>query len=292
MPAVTHAYFADVSASQSVVDDRYPYQVLSIKSNDGTIEDPNFAANYKWMLGAIQSGKLTFGIVYFYWETNWQDCVRIHEQMINANGGLSPRVVSMIDVESGNGQITGDQSAALNATYNALAQYHGNTAARVIGYCNPGNGDLNTLWPNRPSTLSFIYPAYGTDDPSLPNEVAWQYTDGTITPPAGNPIGAPPFGNCDMNRSVKSLTEFAFACGIDSSTPTPPQPGGGIQPASINKFKSGFMGPVSSDVKDVRQQLTGGRDQGQYPGWPQLGGRSLTDGVAAVLQAIQNRPPG
>mgnify|MGYP001757376166 FL=1 len=32
-------------------------------------------------------------------------------------------------------------------------------------------------------------------------------------------------------------------------------------------FMKGFIGPVISDVKDIRQQLTGGRDAGQYGGW-------------------------
>lgn len=32
-------------------------------------------------------------------------------------------------------------------------------------------------------------------------------------------------------------------------------------------FIKGFIGPIISDVKDIRQQITGGRDAGQYPGW-------------------------
>lgn len=32
-------------------------------------------------------------------------------------------------------------------------------------------------------------------------------------------------------------------------------------------FIKGFIGPLISDAKDIRQQLTGGRDAGQYPGW-------------------------
>ncbi|MHC2848860.1 murein DD-endopeptidase MepM/ murein hydrolase activator NlpD [Corynebacterium mucifaciens] len=32
-------------------------------------------------------------------------------------------------------------------------------------------------------------------------------------------------------------------------------------------FLKGFIGPVISDVKDIRQQFTGGRDAGEYPGW-------------------------
>ena len=33
------------------------------------------------------------------------------------------------------------------------------------------------------------------------------------------------------------------------------------------EFIKGYFGPVVSDLKDVRQQITGGRDAGQYPGW-------------------------
>lgn len=56
----------------------------------------------------------------------------------------------------------------------------------------------------------------------------------------------------------------------------------------IEDFISGFVGPIGSDTKDVRQQLTGGRDAGDYRGWPQLGkdsqGRNLTvvDAIAAL----------
>lgn len=60
----------------------------------------------------------------------------------------------------------------------------------------------------------------------------------------------------------------------------------------ITDFITAFCGPIGSDVKDVRQQLTGGRDKGQYPGWPQLGkntrGGNLTlvDAVAALRQDV------
>lgn len=32
-------------------------------------------------------------------------------------------------------------------------------------------------------------------------------------------------------------------------------------------FTKGFFGPVVSDVKDVREQVTGGRNAGEFPGW-------------------------
>lgn len=46
-------------------------------------------------------------------------------------------------------------------------------------------------------------------------------------------------------------------------------------------FITGFIGPVISDVKDIRAQITGGRDAGQYPGW-------------SVSQLVENyrRKPG
>lgn len=60
----------------------------------------------------------------------------------------------------------------------------------------------------------------------------------------------------------------------------------------IKQFITAFVGPIGSDTKDIRQQLTGGRDIGQYPGWPQLGtdaqGRNLTmvDAIAALRHDV------
>lgn len=53
----------------------------------------------------------------------------------------------------------------------------------------------------------------------------------------------------------------------------------------IADFITGFVGPIGSDTKDIRQQMTGGRDAGQYPGWPQSGNRTLLDLVAAIAAA-------
>ena len=54
-----------------MVDDSYPYLVLSIRVSDGTYRDRHFAANYAWMRKALESGKLAFGIVYTYVRPNW-----------------------------------------------------------------------------------------------------------------------------------------------------------------------------------------------------------------------------
>ena len=57
--------------------------------------------------------------------------------------------------------------------------------------------------------------------------------------------------------------------------------------AEVQEFKdfvAAFCGPIGQDVKDIRQQLTGGRDAGEYPGWEQLAGRTLVDAVAQMLR--------
>jgi len=67
----------------------------------------------------------------------------------------------------------------------------------------------------------------------------------------------------------------------------------------IEDFIVGYLGPGLSDLKDVREQLTGSRDlvrredgsvdlEASFPGWPQLGGDTAVDALAIVLQN-QNR---
>lgn len=54
-----------------------------------------------------------------------------------------------------------------------------------------------------------------------------------------------------------------------------------------------LTGPVGSDVKDVREQLTGGRNKGDYSGWEQLGqnpdgsDRTLVDAIAEILRIAE-----
>ena len=58
--------------------------------------------------------------------------------------------------------------------------------------------------------------AYGTDS-GYPGQVARQYTDGGRYDDATDlPLGAPPFGDCDMNVARgMDPRQFAAACGID-----------------------------------------------------------------------------
>lgn len=215
--AITDTLFADVSEWQRPVDDTYPYPVLSIRVSDGTYRDRNFATNYAWMRGALDSGRLVFGIVYTYCRANWQANADTVRSMIDANGGLHPHIALMLDVEQG-GNPRGDGSDWINRLYWNLADFTGNRA-RIIGYGNVG--DLNNMWRTKPSGIRLVVAAYGSN-PDYPGKVAHQYTDGRGFSP-GLPQGAPPFGRCDMN-SADGLNpvQFAAACGI--TTPAAPPP--------------------------------------------------------------------
>ncbi|AVJ50243.1 endolysin [Mycobacterium phage Mendokysei] len=258
VPEPKDTLFADVSEWQVPVDDSYPYLVLSIRANDGTYRDKKFAQNYAWMRRALDSGRLRCGIVYFYWRPNWQAAVATLQDMVNANGGLHPRVALMIDVERG-GNPAGDFSDALNATDDALSHWVGDPR-RVIAYGNVG--DLNSMWRNRRED-QFIVAGYGSN-PSFPGKIAHQYTDGRGWG-GGLPEGCPPFGNCDMNSADGyTATQFAAALGI---TVTPPSTGGDDLTPEQDRL-----------LRDCQLQLLGPNGKG----WPQLGNRTLVDALAVL----------
>jgi len=211
---VADTLYADVSEWQVGVDDSYPYPVLCIRSNDGTYRDRRWANNYGWCLRNADSGRLAFFIVYFVWRPNWQQTVQTFEDLV---GTPHPKMAVMLDVESWGGQIRGDRSADINATYADVGAFVGSTA-KVIGYGNVG--DLNSLWPRKPPGIRLVIAAYN-GNPPYPGKVAHQYTDGSGYG-GGLPEGASPFGRCDMN-SADGLTaaEYARACGITPADSVP-----------------------------------------------------------------------
>lgn len=279
--------FADVSYFQAPVDDSYPYEIFSFRSNDGTFEDPNFEHNYQWSVNAVESGRLACFIVYFYWRPNWLQTVQTHQRMVERVGGPHPAMISMIDVESG-GNPGGDQSDPINRSYWFCADWLGDRR-RVIGYAN--TGDFNSMWRDRPALLRVVGAGYGRN-PNLPGQIAHQYTDGQGFG-GGLPEGAPPFGNCDMNAANGlSPQEFAAACGVGTASTT-----------------GGFLMALSDEQQDKLYQMTQDIwDQLRGPdgnGWPQLGtndqGQSLTpvdklakigDSVDLIVQGQGIAPAG
>jgi hypothetical protein len=218
---VTDTLFADVSEWQRIVDDSYldaGYRVLSIRSNDGTYQDKHWYQNYQWCRRAVDSGRLSFFIVYCVWHPDWQSVFDTLKRLV---GDPHPRMVVMIDVESWPGiyNFSGDNSDTINRLWWAIRDWLG--GPRVIGYAN--KGDFNSLWPTRPPGLRVVGAGYGRN-PNLPGQVAHQYTDGQGYG-GGLPEGAPPFGNCDMNSADGlGVDAFAAACGIGTVTPHDPPP--------------------------------------------------------------------
>lgn len=267
-----YTLFADVSEFQAAVNDSYPYQVLTIRSNDGTYRDHKFTQNYEWCANACDTGKLEFFIVYYYWRPG-ETGVETHMKMVNALGGPHPKMVSMIDLESG-GNPDSDQTPTLDDEYNKLVAWLGNEQ-RVIAYANLG--DEQTMWQAKPAHLDWILAGYGAnpEDRSLV-KLAHQYTDGTGLG-GGLPEGCPPFGNCDMN-SADGYTpqQFAAACGI---TPTS---GGGPLMALTDDQQQQLL----DAVLDTQTQLRGPA----LNGWPQLGSNSQGENLTVVdcLAAIEN----
>jgi hypothetical protein len=263
--------FADVSEFQAPVDDSYPYPVLSIRVCDGTYQDRNFTANYAWMRAALDSGKLTFGIVYTYVRPGSPSAnASTVKQMIDAAGGLHPRVALMLDVESG-GNPGGDQSGPINALFNELADYAGDPN-RIIGYGNVS--DLDGMWPTKPPGVRLIVAGYGAN-PDYPGKVAHQYTDGTGFG-GGLPEGCPPFGNCDMNSADGlSPQDFAAACGIGNPPPAPPpEP----QP-------EGWNDTMSPSPQDVLNNEQGVAQDGTPQWWNVVYGRHLATFGSLIANA-------
>lgn len=266
---VTDTLFADVSEYQVPVDNSYPYRVLSIRVSDGTYRDHNFVRNYAWMRDALDSGRLDLGIVYTYARPNWAANADTVRSMIDAAGGLHPRVALMLDVESG-GNPPGDGSSWINQLYWNLADYAG-SPARIIAYANAY--DFYNMWRERPGGLRVVGAGYGSD-PNLPGQVAHQYTDGQGYSP-NLPQGAPPFGRCDMN-AANGLTpqQLAAACGIATN-------GGALMSLSDEEQTE-----LLTKVRQIWDQLLGPDGKG----WPQLGqnsqGQNLTpvDALAAIKE--------
>lgn len=196
--------WSDVSEWQVPVDDSYPFDVLAVRSDDGTYRDRNFAWNYQWGCNAIDSGRLSVLIIYLVYRQNWRDELATIKAMV---GPIHPRTAFMIDVESWSGQIKGDQSRDINGLFWELAAWAGEPK-RVIGYGNAG--DLNTLWPVKPPGARIILANYSAN-PDYPGKLGHQFTNGKTL----DHLLVPPFGYADVNSADGyDLAAFCAALGI------------------------------------------------------------------------------
>lgn len=254
-------YWADVSQYQRPVDDSYPHRIFCFRSNTGDRLDTAAAANLTWALSALERGRLDTVIVYYFFRPGQANC-DLWREVVTRNNKIDPRIVCMVDVEGDNGTVRGDCSAEINDEVRRVQGWLG--GKRVIGYLNPKSDP--GLWLTRPG-IPLIIPHYNNDPGNsyaFPDRFAHQYSDR---------VQCAPFGPCDANFSALSIPDLKQLFGVGESM---------SDVKAINDFTAAFNGPIGSDVKDIRQQLTGGRDHGEYPGWAQLGDRTLVDAVAAI----------
>ncbi|QOC56043.1 lysin A, glycosyl hydrolase domain [Gordonia phage Clown] len=280
-------YWADVSQFQRVADDSYPHRVFAFRTNSGDVKDTRADANLTWALSALDRGRLDIVIAYYYFRPGAANC-DLWRQVVTRGGRIDPRIVCMVDVESGNGSAQGaipnrDHSVEINDEIARVRSWLG--GSRVIGYYNPKSDPA--LWQSR-GTVPLVVPHY-TGSPggsySYPNRFAHQYSDR---------VQCAPFGPCDANYTDLSIDQLKTLFGIGDT------PMATTDVDRINEFTRAFNAPIGSDVKDVRQQLVGARDlvyktvdgkkvvdlEKSFPGWPQLGNRTVVDALAAIGTAL------
>lgn len=204
---MTDTLWSDVSEFQVPVTDAYPYNFFALRNADGNHMDSRFMANVTWANERVKSGKLWGYIVYYFYRPG-VDGAALLKQRIGPRP--NPKMVAMIDVEGAGGQVTGNQSVQLGREFGELATWLG-SPKRVIGYGN--TGDLDGLWPHKPSGVRLVVAAYGANPP-YPGKFAHQFTDRAHTAP---------FGPSDLNSADgMSPHDLQVMFGFTSSTTAPP----------------------------------------------------------------------
>lgn len=202
---MTDTQWADFSEFQVVVNDLYPYRVVSFRANDGTYRDGHFTANMVWAKSALARGQVDIVMVYAVYEPDNEAWAETLMAMI---GAPFPELCLMLDVESWGGRIFGDHSADLNAGYAKLAKWLNRAGKGVLGYGNVS--DLNNLWRSKPTGCRLVVAAYGFNPP-YPGKIAHQYADNA---------SVPPFGRADINSADGlSVADLAAALGIVIGSP-------------------------------------------------------------------------
>lgn len=202
---MTDTQWADFSEFQVILNDSYPYRVVSFRANDGTYDDRHFAANMAAAKAMLKAGRLDLVMVYAVYEPdrgNWAD------NLISLIGEPFPQLCVMLDVESWGGLIYGDHSADINAGYAQIAKWLNHGGKGVLGYGNVS--DLNNLWRSKPDGCRLVVAAYGFN-PAYPGKIAHQYSDNARIAP---------FGTVDINSADGlSVAELAAALGVVMGTP-------------------------------------------------------------------------
>jgi hypothetical protein len=209
--------WSDISEFQTFPNASYPYQILCIRSNDGSYLDQHFVENLTWCKAAVAAGKLVGYIVYYFYRPGVDGAAVLRTRV----GAPDARMSVMVDMEAAGGQVHGDQSPWANQQVGELVAWMGGDSRRVIGYGNPG--DLNALWPNKPSsTFKLVIAAYGSN-PAYPNKFAHQYADNANTAPFG-PSDINSADGMDIATVQATLGWSGAPIPHPPPTPAPPPP--------------------------------------------------------------------
>ncbi|WP_244971783.1 hypothetical protein [Gordonia rubripertincta] len=222
-------YWADVSQFQRVADDSYPHRVFCFRTNTGSVKDTRADANLSWALSALDRGELDIVIAYYFFRPGAANC-DLWRTVVTRGGKIDPRIVCMVDVESGNGSSQGsipnrDHSAEINDEIDRVRGWLG--GSRVIGYYNPKADPA--LWQSR-GNVPLVVPHYGVQPGAsyaYPNRFAHQYSDR---------VDCDPFGPCDANYSDLSIDQLKTLFGL---TTTQGEPVASLDQAQANAIAEG-----------------------------------------------------
>ncbi|QOP64392.1 lysin A, glycosyl hydrolase domain [Gordonia phage Orla] len=244
-------YWSDTSQYQAAtVDDTYPHPIYSFRTNTGSVGDTLALANARAAKRMLDAGKLKAVIAYYFFRPGKANC-DMHRQLLEQAGLWGdPRLVSMVDVESGNGSLQGpiekrDHSVEINDEIARLRQWYGDPK-RVIGYLN-GVADPD-LWQTVPKDLAFITPSYSgrpgqwaTPAPPrwlLEAAIGHQFTDHAITKPwkSGTDLNFSPLELDDLLGRL-GVAEGKYSMSVESNAAQLQRWGNVRRPVNEESFK-------------------------------------------------------
>ncbi|SRR6266576_3373021 len=180
--------------------------IEAFRTNDGNKVDRLAKTNAAVCRAASLAGRVSICIAYFVYEPG-VDAAAIQRQVLGAPWA---QLVSMADIESWQGKISGNHSVDINAEMATQGRWLG-SPRRAIGYANAG--DFARLWPSR-NGANVILASYGTEvSERVAGQFAQQYTNGHYVL-YGLPVrsdNAPP---CDHNVYFGSLAGLLDTLGV------------------------------------------------------------------------------
>lgn len=247
----------DVSYFQVPIDGTFNRDVFICRHSDGDFKDPNFDVNWT---RARANPRIAVMTAYHVYRPASEVAQAARADRIRADtGGIG---CVMIDAETWQGAIQGDQSRGLNVLWQLLtARYNGNPH-RAWGYGN--RSDWMTLWPepSRPALPSVLAKYSSTIAMGqIPNMIAQQYTDGETRwgVPPGLPVATSPFGNCDHNVFPAFADGAALAAWIGGGHSTAGGDATPIQPTTSEEddMPSAILKPGESATLPAPETQSG-----------------------------------